>query len=356
MSTPRILFAALREPRYVRLATALRALRANYAVQQVTSDARAYPLRLPSVLLRLTLESRGYDLYYAGFLGQPLALWLGLLRRRPVVLDAFISLYDTVCFDRHLASELSVVGRLAYWTDRLSLEKSKVVVVDTNAHADFFSMQFSIPRQKIETVYLGYDHHLFAPGSHRDEDLTEIRVFTYSSYLPVHGALNVVRAASLLKSERQITFTVVGTGPTYRDVRREASRLDLSNVRFIDWVPYTSLPSAIASADICLGGHFGSVGKAKRTIAGKTFQFLAMGKATIVGECPANLELLVPGEHALFCKQACPEALAEAISILARSRDLRLYMGERGAELMGRLFHPDVVAERWRTVVERALT
>ncbi|MHB1004372.1 MAG: glycosyltransferase [Chloroflexota bacterium] len=355
MAKPVVLFTALREPAYVRNALALRSLKTCFAVRQITSDAPTYPRRLASVLPRLATQVRGHDLCFAGFLGQPLAIWLRLCQRRPIVLDAFVSVYDTLCFDRRAVPTWSPITRLAYWLDYLAAACAAVVVVDTDAHAEYFSKTFLIPRHKIETVYVGYDPAIFLPLPHEKPVGSPFQVFSYSSYLPVHGMDNVVRAARLLKSETQIAFTLVGTGPTYSTVRHLARQLDLPNVSFVDWIPYQRLPTAIASADICLGGHFAASGKAQRTIAGKTFQFLAMGKPTIVGDCAANHELLLPGEHAMFCKQSSPEALAQVILGLVRSPDLRQHLGSKGEELVRERFSPEVVTERWASIMRRAL-
>jgi len=355
LTRPVVLFSALREPTYVRNALALRALREHYDVQQVTSDAATYPQRLARVLPRLLSSPGTHDVCYTGFLGQPLALWLRLCQRRPIVLDAFISVYDTLCFDRRQSRPWSPLGRLAYVLDRLATAAASIVVVDTNAQADYFSQAFRVPQEKLETIYVGYDSEVFGPGAHVDPDISSFHVFTYSSYLPAHGMDKVVRAASLLRAERRITFTLAGRGPTYTRARALADQLDLTNVQFVDWIPYEHLPTAIAAADVCLGGHFGTSSKAKRTIAGKTFQFLAMGRPTIVGDSPANHELLVPGEHAMFCQQGSPEALAQAIIALFRSPELRQHLGARGAELIRERFRPDVVSRRWAGIVARAL-
>ena len=60
--------------------------------------------------------------------------------------------------------------------------------------------------------------------------------------------------------------------------------LNLQNVIHEEWIEYDQLPQMISACDVCLGGPFGNTGQANRVITGKTFQFLAMGKPTIIGK------------------------------------------------------------------------
>jgi hypothetical protein len=82
---------------------------------------------------RLFPALRGVDAeaVVVGFLAQPLVLLIRPLTRRPVVVDAFISLYDTLCFDRRAVRPKSVAGRLARWLDRTAFSQADIVVTDT---------------------------------------------------------------------------------------------------------------------------------------------------------------------------------------------------------------------------------
>ena len=126
-----------------------------------------------------------------------------------------------------------------------------------------------------------------------------------------------------MRNEKDIEFIVVGRGPEHTRVRELAQGMGADNIRFIDWLPYEQLPIEIAQADICLGGHFSDIDKAKRVIAGKTFQFLAMKKPVIVGDCVGNRELLTNRKNAIFVTMADAGALAEGILELKLNEGLR---------------------------------
>jgi len=127
----------------------------------------------------------------------------------------------------------------------------------------------------------------------------------------------------LMRSFRPGPVVIVGPGMEHKRIPNLAQNLGADNIRFIDWLPYEQLPLEIAQADICLGGHFSAIDKAKRVIAGKTFQFLAMKKPVIVGDCPGNRELLTDRDDALFVTMADAGALADAILELRDDVELR---------------------------------
>jgi glycosyltransferase involved in cell wall biosynthesis len=132
------------------------------------------------------------------------------------------------------------------------------------------------------------------------------------------------------------------------------SDLGLTNVDMPGWLPVEGLAHHIADADICLGGHFSTIPKARRVISTKTYQFLAMRKAVIVGDNEATRELLVSGRHALAVPMADPAALAQAIETLADDPALRQRIAGAGHELFRQRLTTAAIAEQLAGILERA--
>jgi glycosyltransferase involved in cell wall biosynthesis len=139
------------------------------------------------------------------------------------------------------------------------------------------------------------------------------------------------------------------------EMRRLVEDLGLENVRLPGWLPFDALPDRIAQASVCLGGHFSDVAKASRVVATKTYQFLAMEKATIVGDNPANREVMSHGEHAYLCPMADDGALAESVHTLYREQELRLAIARGGRRLFEADFSLAAQAARLRSIVEGML-
>jgi glycosyltransferase involved in cell wall biosynthesis len=275
----KILFISGREPAYVRNAIILKCLKRNgVEIIECTDSSATYSKRYIKVICKFILErKKDIDIIFIGFLGQPLVPIIRKLSNKPVIFDAFLSTYDTMCFDRKRFKPDSPAGRFFYWLDKHACSNSDLILLDTNAHIDYFTKTFGQPRDKFRRLFVGADEFLFYP---RDMERTdhEFRVFYYSSFLPLHGTEYIVQAAGSLREHGDIKFIVVGRGLEHKKVLGLAQRMDLDNIRFIDWIPYEQLPLEIAKSDICLGGHFSGIEKARRVIAGKTFQFLAMKK------------------------------------------------------------------------------
>lgn len=346
-------FAAGRELSYPRNASILRALYQFASVHKFASETPSLTLKLAEVTGRLLrAQTRNWDVLFIGFYGQPLVFPARLRWSGPLILDAFVSTYDTYCFDRRIFKPRSIFGRMTFCLDRFSCRMANIVVVDTLAQAQYFEHTFGIPRSKIRVLYVGCDEQLFSP---RDVPMpNKPTILFYGSFLPLHGVDVILYAAKQMVNEC-LRFVLIGRGQEYQYARALARELGVSNVEFLDPVPLETLPEIIARATICLGGHFGRSEKARRVIAGKTFQCLAVGKPTIVGDNPANRELFSHGENVWMCPMADPTALANAIRHLLGSPQLCQKLGEAGRQIILQTSGNAMTFQAVRTIVKAAI-
>lgn len=310
----RILFLAGRELDYSRNDVLLRACRRLGEVDVVGEygpgsilwrSGRVYLRSLPR------LVKKRYDLIFIGFYGHLLMLLLGYLTRTPILFDAFLSTYDTLVSDRNLFKPSSFFASLSRWLDQKSCRLARLVLLDTTQHVDYFVSTFGLPVKKCAVLPVGCNEDIFFPQPPSKHDNSV--VLFYSTYLPLHGAETVVKAASVLSSVSDLTFRLIGNGQTYNQSVQMASELNINNITFVPSVPVLELAKEIACTDICLGGHFGISTKAGRVIPGKIYQLLAMGKPIIAADTPANRSLLTHGKSAYLCPPDDPQSLASSI-------------------------------------------
>lgn len=266
------------------------------------------------------LIKHDFDFVFIGFFGQFLARMIAPFTRKPIILDMFVSAYDTLVEDRQITGNKSLLSKFLFWLDKQSGNRARLIFVDTLAQAEYFHESYGIPLSKMKRVFVGCDEELFHPLPETPESFT---ILYYCSYLPLHGVDVVVKAAELLLAGPAIKFKIIGEGIDYKNIKKYVQECQLRNVELAAPIPIDQLSHEIQNSLICLGGHFGASAKACRVIPGKVFQVIAMGKPVIVGDNAANRELLTHRVDSWFCEMNNPRALADAISTLLQDRELR---------------------------------
>lgn len=332
------------ERNYSRIAVMLEGLPQNNIKLIITTIHRtSYFLRYLDLLWKLiSYRDKNFDLIFIGFFGQPLIPIVKKLTDKPIVIDTFMSTYDTLCFDRKRFNPNSLFGRFFYWLDKYSSELSDIVLLDTNEHIDYFVNTFNLDREKFQRIFVGADDSIFYPREAL-ENSNKFKIFYYSTYLPLHGIEYIIIAAKKLETFEDIEFKIVGKGLESKKIMQLKQELDVRNIEFVDWIPYNELPLEIAKADVCLGGHFSDIDKAKRVISGKTFQFIAMRKPVIIGDNLASKELFENKKTALFVEHANANALANAILELKHDEVLRNKIADGGYKLFKEKCAPKII-------------
>jgi glycosyltransferase involved in cell wall biosynthesis len=349
----KLIFVTGREPDYPRNSQILKALTGLHEVIPVQTKATRLSLRLLHLGLRLAFKKFGSaQAVFIGFYGHPLVPLTRWRWKGPLIFDAFVSTYDTLCNDRKLFKPGSPFGRLALRLDRLSCHLADAVIVDTRAQAAYFEKNLDVPPTKLQVIYVGCDEQLFKPLSVSNP--SKPTVLFYGTFLPLHGIETILKAAKALDGQG-FHFRLIGKGQEYESARRLVSVMALKNIEFIDPVPLVRLPAIIAESTLCLGGHFGASEKAGRVIAGKTFQCLACAKPTIVGDNPANRELFTHARDVWMIPMADPLALAKAIEQLIASPRLCSDLGRNGRDLVVRTCGNRQTQERIRDVLTQTM-
>lgn len=312
----KVMFITTKNLDYIRNTQEIRLIKEQAASCTVIgSPDKHYFFRLLSVFFSLlTISASGFDTVFIGFAPQlilPLFRWK--FKKNEIIIDFFISMYDTLCHDRRKVKPSGFVGRILHLTDQITLAYADFVICDTNTHGRYFADEFGISPDKLYTLYLQADTSIYHPlpdckPSHLKDKYV---VLYFGSILPLQGASTVLDAMSLLKENKNLFFYFIGPvkGKNIQEICPVSD-----NIAYIDWLSQEQLAQHIGQADLCLAGHFNAeIAKAGRTIPGKAYIYKSMRKPMILGDNPANRELFCQGPDTAFVEMGSAEALADAI-------------------------------------------
>jgi len=284
-----------------------------------------------------------YDVMVTGYSGQIVMPLAKLITRKPIVLDAFLGMYEMV-LDLDLERSSSYGAKLWYYLDAFSFKSADLILSDTNGHIKYFHNEFGTSETKCRRIFVGSDDKIFFPRSIRRQDDNFVVMF-WGTFIPLQGVEYIVQAAKLLEAQKDIRFEIIGSGRTFSFVKNLSEQLRLKNVSFFTkWIPYSQLPNHIAKADMCLG-IFGGTPKTNRVISNKVFEALAMEKPLITADTPAAKEALTNMKDCILCERANPKAIAESIMLLRDDEALRKKIAANGYNLFKAKFTPKVIGK-----------
>ncbi|OGY82381.1 MAG: hypothetical protein A3F54_02360, partial [Candidatus Kerfeldbacteria bacterium RIFCSPHIGHO2_12_FULL_48_17] len=241
----RVLFVTHKDQGYIRNTQEIRLIRGVcQSVAVLSADAKLtwakYFFSIVAVFFRCLFFSRKkYDVLFLGYLPQFLLPLLPFMRKKALVIDFFISLYDTIVFDKRLISPVNPMAKFLAWVDRKTLAHADHIVVDTKTHGRYFSEILGADEKKISVLYLEadnkiyYPHHVPKPEKWREKYI----VLYFGSILPLQGISVVLEAMKILQQEPRLFFIFIGPAP--EKLLREYGHLP--NIHFIHWLQQPEL-------------------------------------------------------------------------------------------------------------------
>ncbi|MDO8690476.1 MAG: glycosyltransferase [Dehalococcoidia bacterium] len=287
---------------------------------------------------------------YAGHFDMLLAAPLAWIRRKPLVFDAFLSLHATAVEDRKVVGPGSLMARGLWWIDKLSCSLADLVLMDTQAHIDWYAERYRLPGRQFRRVLMGAGELEPVSQSVR-ERCGAFKVLYFGQFIPLHGVEHILGAARELRHDPEISFELVGEGQTYDEAERLARDQGLTNVTFVPgWFPPDELASRVRKADVCLG-VFGLGRKSELVIPQKVVFAIALGRPVLTRDSPAVREVFTPGRDIMVCQPGSPQSLASSILALKADPSLGQRIGQEGYRLFRERFSPRAVGETMKDVL-----
>lgn len=231
----------------------------------------------------------------------------------PVAFDPMISAWDKKVLEQLIwKAEEPRAKRLLAWETEL-FNRVDRLLCDTSCHADFFHEHMKVPREKLRVLFTGTDEKVFklaAEGEDPPHDpAAPLRILYHGAYLPLHGTEYIVEAARRTQ-HLNIHWDFLGWG-AYK-AATEAKAKGITNITFLEKVPYVEVPRVIRTADIVLG-VFGTTEKASRVIGNKVYEAMACCRPVINEFCTGYPPAAKECSAITFIPPGDPQALVEAV-------------------------------------------
>ncbi len=168
----------------------------------------------------------------------------------------------------------------------------------------------------------------------------------------VQALETVLKAAALLRQERDIRFVLVGSGSRFDWVESEIVRLGLKNVQLTGRLPPSAMPAIMRQASVLLVSLVSNP-IMRQTVPSKVQAYFAAGKPVIASLDGEGARIVDAAGAGLACPAEDSAALADAIKKLRDMPQETLNrMGENAAQFYQDNFEPRMLAKRLMTLLK----
>lgn len=289
---------------------------------------------------------------FPGHLNIPIAWVLGKLFHKPIIFDAFISLYDTYVFDRQSVGPGSFKAKFYWWIDKLACMLADHVTLDTQAHIRYFVKTFKLPRKKFSRLPVGGDDTLFKPRPKTKSQQSKTIVEFHGMFTRIHGAEIFVKAAKKLEHHKNLEFWLIGSSNNYRLPIDLYHKLKPKTMKYWLSMPVDKLAAKIAQADITIS-HLGTIGKAKRVVGFKIMHGFSVGNTVIAPASSAMNEFFLAQTHYLAVQPGNVDDLATKINLLAHNYKFRCQLAVNGYNLYQQKFTNLQLGKKLKNIVDK---
>lgn len=328
-------------------------IQCNYQTPKIFENLPSFYKNVKAQVKLLSMHSKiSYDAIILGF-QLTKSIWLAkLIKQKPLILDPFISFYNSYVNDWKTISEKSLTAKLIFFFENLIFSSGKLILADTYTHAKYFSKMFNIPIDKFRVIFVGAEDDIFFPR--REIHKEDFVVGFNGTYIPLQGIKYIIEAAEILnKHHPHIKFELVGGTPNknyFLEMYKKVKNKKLKNIKFIQQVPKIELPYYIQRSDVQLG-IFGDSLKTKLVIPNKAYTAIAMRKPLITSETTSIKEIFKDKYNCLLCKVADPEDLANKILRLYNDKDLRKKIEYNGYKTYLEYCTPEVLGNKLINII-----
>ena len=250
------------------------------------------------------------------------------LRPSSLIIDQFISLYDTIVIDRRLISRNGLLAKLLFRIEKHALCSCKGIIVDTQQNGKYIEKFFNISSSTIYPISLSTNENAYKRNEYKPDN-NRCRVLFIGTLIPLHGIQIIISAIKLLHNNESIEFRIIGDGQDAKYLESFQRTKPKNLVWIREWKNPEQLAKEIEQADICLGVFSDNI-KTNRICPLKIYAYMSIGRAIITANTEWSRDLQSRRDYKEFCtvKPNSGELLAREIERLANQRAERLHLSK----------------------------
>lgn len=315
----------------------------------VNPDVYLLTFRGYEMLLPIRLLSAGKTMIYDEFVN-PIE-WVALEQRQVEAKQNSGKTYATVVTLFSKLVVFVVSSGLFKWFYRGLVNSVDLVLADTDSHAKASAEITGVKRSKVMGIHVGTDETTFKKSQSTEGKNQEFTVFYYGNMLPLHGLDYVIESASVMKGEAVKFVLVGGNSKVAKNVSNAVK--NGAKIEYHEWVKFEKLPAMMQQADLCLAGPFGNTFQAQYVITGKSYQYLAMGRPTMIGENEESHNF-VNKKNVLIVPKADTDALVDMLHWAMQNKEELSTIGSEGRKLYEEKFSLPHIAEQLKNALSLA--
>lgn len=236
----------------------------------------------------------------------------GKLNKKPVVMYA-MDLWPESCLAGGITTKSSIYKHYKRVSSKIYSNLDKILV-STKEHIDYIKR---LPKCSSLTIsYLPqYADSIFEENCYEYVDNGVIDLMFAGNIGKAQSLETIIKAASLLRNNKNIKFHIVGAGTEYSNIKKLSDELKTDNVVFYGKKPLSEMPELYKAADAMIVS-LEDKSYANMTIPGKVQSYMAAGKAIIGSVNGSCANFIRNNEIGFCCSSGDSESLAKLINSL----------------------------------------
>lgn len=351
----RVCYFGIYNPEFSRNKVYIRGLREN-GVSVVECNDKSPGLLKYWKLFRKHWDMRNkYDILVVGYPGHIITPFAKLISRKPVILDALCSLYESLILSRDAYKGNPFRVPAIRFIDWLAYVCADKILVETEKQKEYFIKELHVPRKKLDVIHTGVDDTRFFT----DVNVKKFSVFTalFRGRIVREAGMPYVLHAAKLLEDQGIKFLIIGYGwnkemKEFNETLKQISPKNVEHIR--EHISDVELRQLMQKCHTSLG-QFGDHKRLSRTIPHKAFESLAMRLPYITARAEGIKEVLTDGENCLLVNPADPADLAQKIKKLAGDTQLQADLAQHGHQTYLSHFIPRILGSKVLMVAQELI-